>query len=114
MISKKRINEMVPLLNALKCTKSKDRIIFLAHLDDKTRDDLYLTIASVLKSNKVPIETKLALKKKLHPHKESLRCLIAENEPKDKKKKKLTQIGGSPMKILLNTALPLMLNLFPK
>lgn len=114
MLSKKRINELVPLLNALKCVNSKDRIILLAHLDDKTRDDLYLTITSVLRSNKLPIETKLALKKKLHPHKDSLRCLITKGESKDIKKKKLAQIGGSPMKILLNTAVPLMLGLFPK
>lgn len=107
-------NALIPLLNVLKTLKSSDRIIILAHLDEETRDALYLTIASVLRSNKVPIEAKLKLKKKLSPHKKTLRHLICETSSEQSKKKKLTQLGGGPMKLLIDTALPLMLDLFPK
>ena len=114
MVSLKRKKEVIPLLNVLKSMNSTDRIIILAHLDDKTRDDLYLTIDSVLKSEKVPIQAKLNLHKKLHHHKGHLKQLTNKTISKQTKKKKLIQIGGNPLKIILNVALPLMLDLFPK
>lgn len=114
MANSKRVNELIPLLSVLKSLKSSDRIIILAHLDDETRDHLYLTIASVLKSEKVPIQTKLTLKKKLHSHEDSLKHIIDNSVSKQTKKAKLTQLGGGPLKTILNTALPLMLDLFPK
>ena len=105
---------LIPLLNVLKSLSSNDRIIILAHLDDETRDLLYLTISSVLRSEKVPIETRLKLKKKLLPHKAKFRVVTRQDASSQLRKKKLHQLGGSPLKLMIDTALPLMLNLFPK
>lgn len=104
---------LLPFLHVLKSLKARDRIIILAHLDDETRDSIYKTISQVLRSNKVPIQNKLYLRDKLKSHKDNLRYLINQKKSSTQKKKKLTQIGGSPLSVLLNTALPLMLNLFP-
>lgn len=114
MTSHTHRDNLIPLLNILKSMKSKDRIIILAHLDEETRDALCATINSVLTSAKVPIETKLKLKKKLYRHKDDFRHLSSEEATTSSKKKKLSQLGGNPMKVVLDAALPLLLDLFPK
>lgn len=113
MVPLKKKSELIPLLNVLKSLKSTDRVIILAHLDDNTRDDLYLTIESVLQSDKVPFEARIKLQKKLSPHKEQLRHIVDKSVSKQVKKKKLNQLGGNPLKLILNSALPLMLGQFP-
>ncbi len=113
MNRRKQKTQLIPLLNVLKSLKSDDRVIILAHLDDETRDGLYATIAAVLKSEKVPIETRLALHRKLKNHKDCLAHIVSQKTSSKVKKKKLTQMGGGPMKLILQTALPLLLRLFP-
>lgn len=114
MTRRKQKADLLPLLNVLKSLKSDDRVIILAHLDDETRDGLYATISAVLKSDKVPIETKLLLHRRLRNHREPLSHLISDKTSSKIKKQKLTQLGGGPMKLILQTALPLLLHLFPK
>lgn len=114
MNRRRQKTELIPLLNVLKSLKSNDRVIILAHLDDETRDALSATIASVLESEKVPIETRLHLHKKLRDHRDCLKHIISDRASSKTKKKKLTQLGGGPMKHILQAALPMMLQLFPK
>ena len=113
-LSKQRKGELIPLLEVLRSLKSSDRIIILAHLDEETRDALSSTIASVLKSEKVPVETRLGLQKKLHRHGDSLSCVVDHAASGKERRRTLSQLGGGPMKVLLNAALPLLLDLFPK
>ena len=103
---------MLPLLHVLRTIRPEQRVILLAHFDDQTRDALYATIGQVLKSNKVPIRNRLLLKAKLFAHKDKLRYLADKKKTSTSKRRKLAQIGGSPMKYILKTAIPLLLNLF--
>ena len=110
----KKKHVLLPLLNALRSVEPKQRIILMAHFDDKTRDAIYETIAHVLKSEKVPFAKRLFLKSKLTPYKSQLRILANKKKGSLQKKKKLAQIGGGPMSHVLSTAVPLLLNLFSK
>lgn len=105
---------LLPLLGVLKKLPSSDRVILMSHLDDKTRDTLYETIAHVLRSPSVPMRKKLFLKSKLGPFKKHLRFLADKRKPSKLKKNRLTQMGGAPMGYVLRTAVPLLLNLYQK
>jgi hypothetical protein len=108
---------LLPLLHVLKSLKPDYRVIILSHLDDATRDAIYKTITQVLSSDKVPAKRRLYLKSRLSPYKNHLRYLATCKPGKrcqHLKKKRLTQIGGGPMSHVLKTAIPLLLNLFPK
>lgn len=104
----------LPLLAALKALDPKHRVIVLSHLDDVTRDRIYEVIGDVLRSRKLPLEKRLRLKSELEPHKEDFRYLLDVRKSPLQKKKKLMQIGGTPMSQMLNTALPLLLTIYPK
>jgi hypothetical protein len=103
---------VLPLLGLLKGMKSSQRVILLSHLDDKTRDALYQTINSVLKSETVPARKRLFLRTKLLPFKSELRYLASKTKTSSQKRKKLTQMGGAPLGYILATAIPLLLNLY--
>lgn len=109
----KKQQVMLPLLHVLKSIKPAHRIIILAHLDDKTRDALYATIMRVLQSSKVPLETRLKLKSQLKKYQKDLRYLADRSKSDRVKKRKLVALGGSPMRQVLNTAIPLLMNMFP-
>ncbi len=106
------IKFLLPVLDVLRKLKPDQRMILLAHLDDSTRDGLYRTIAHVLKANKVPMETKLRLKRALGPFKKEFRYLADKDKPAVRKKKTLAQVGGKPMGLVLKTAVPLLLDIF--
>jgi hypothetical protein len=113
MARKKRV--LLPLLQVLKSMKPEYRVIILSHLDDETRDSLYETITDVLNSDRVPFRRRLYLKSKLSPYKDHLRYLADRNKNSGYgKKKRLAQVGGGPMSHVLKTAIPLLLNIFPK
>lgn len=110
----KRSKVVLPLLHVLKSIKPEQRQIILAHLDDSARDALYQTIGEVLRSDRVPFAKRLFLKSKLGPHRNDFRYLASPNKSATQKRKKLAQIGAGPMTHLLRTAIPLLMNLFPK
>lgn len=104
--------ELIPLLHVLNTLKPEHRIILLAHFDDKTRDGLYQTIQKVLVSDRMPLRKRLFLKTKLAPYKREFLQLARDARSNVKKKKTLTQVGGSPMRYVLQAAIPLLLNTF--
>lgn len=108
----KKKHVLLPLLNALQTVKPEQRVILMAHFDDKTRDAIYETITHVLKSEKVPFAKRLFLKAKLSPYKNELRFLADKKKGAVKKREKLAQIGGGPMSHVLKAAVPLLLNIF--
>ena len=103
---------LLPFLNLLKTLKPANRVILLSHLDDKTRDVLYETINSVLKSDSVPMRKRMFLRSKLWPFKEDLRYLANKKRTRKQKRSKLTQMGGAPLGYIVSTAIPLLLNLY--
>lgn len=113
-VRKHRTAIVLPLLHVLKSLKPQQRVILLAHLDDKSRDALYQAIGHVLTTDKIPMRKRLFLKHQLSPHKEDLRFLCSKRHDSECKRRKLTQIGGGPMAHILRAAVPLMLNYYAK
>ena len=105
---------LLPLLNILMGLPSEKRIILLNHLDESTKDGIYKCIRSVLHSDEVSLRRRLFLKTKLQPYKSHLRYLArsSKNSSKVLKTRRLTQIGGGPMEVILRTAVPMLLNIF--
>ena len=73
----KRLARLIPLLQALQSVKPEYRVVFLAHLDDESRDQIYQTIDHVLRSDSVPFRKRLFLKSKLGEHRQDLRYLAS-------------------------------------
>ena len=110
----KKQSLILPLLNVLRSVKADARQIILAHLDDKTRDLIYETIAKVLQSGeKIPPRRRANLKFQLSPYKDDLRVITHPKKSTKQKRKRLEQIGGKPMQHIIAAAIPLLLNLFP-
>lgn len=114
---------LLPLLGVLKAVRPYQRVILMAHLNDKTHDALYRTINKVLRSERVPFRKRLFLRSKLRKFKREFRQLSAVSDAPTtrvtrslaaRKKKALMQVGGSPFSYMLQAAIPLLLNLFPK
>lgn len=105
---------LLPLLHSLNSLKPDQRMIILAHLDAKTKNDLYQVIRHVLRSKKLPDGSIRYLRTKLHPFKETLRHLADEKQPRALKAKSLVQVGGGPLGHILPIAIPLLLDTFRK
>jgi hypothetical protein len=106
-------NVLLPLLHVLKSINPEQRVIILAHMDEKTRDAIYETITHVLTSDHMPIDKRILLKNELGAHKKDLRYVIDKKKGSLQRRKKLAQIGGGPMTPVLKLAIPLLLNMFP-
>lgn len=111
-MNKKNRKVILPLLHILKSLKPDQRIIVLAHLDDKTRDILYQTIVWVLRGKKLPHGSRQYLRSKLKSFQKEFRYLGDAGKTERSKKKKLMQIGGGPLKHVLSLAVPLLLDTF--
>lgn len=112
----KRKDIFVPLIQVLRHVSPDHRVILLDHFDDWTRDGLVQTIRQVLSGKKVPERQRLYLKTQLSPYKDDFRSLInpSGRQTSKSKKKALAQVGGKPMDCILNAAIPLLLETFPK
>lgn len=107
------MEQILPLLEALKTVKPHFRVILLGHLDDRTRDALYQTVTKVLRADH-DRRSKLRLRKLLGAYKDQLRDLGAESRKSaNHKKKTLAQIGAGPMSHVLKSAIPLLLTKLP-
>lgn len=105
---------VVPLMQALKKMTPTQRTIILAHLDDKTHATLCDVVSRVVKSKSIPKKRSKSLKKRLAPYKADFRFVTSAKNSAKAKKKRLVQMGGNPLALILGTALPLLLNLFRK
>ena len=105
--------EILPLLGVLKSLPSPQRVIVLAHLDNKTRDKVYECVHLTLQDRSaLPHESKNRLRRRLWKEREDWRCLSCKRSPKALKRQKLLQLGGAPMGFLLKSMVPLMLRLY--
>ena len=103
---------ILPLLDLLQSLPPERMRIFISHLDDKTRDQLYETVMLSLTSSKIPFRKRLFLKTKLAPFRQHLTVLASRRASPSAKKTKLAQIGGAPMKYVLRLAIPVLLGTF--
>lgn len=112
-MKQKTVREILPLLSYLQTLPRDEMKIYISHMDDKTRDALCETVASTIRSSKVPLRQRMMLKKKLDSYKDDLRSL-AQKLPRPQQKKKLQQLGGGPLRYVFGTAVPLLLKGYRK
>ncbi len=92
--------------------KAEHRIVILSHLDDRARDQLCECIHEILYSSRVASRKRLRTALKLIGHSHDLRSVADSSKTRAHRKKKLVQIGGSPMSVLLNAAIPHLAEIF--
>lgn len=112
------LKSIIPFLHILRNLTSEERVIVLSHLNDQTKDSIYKVISLVLRNKKVPFSDRLKLKVKLEPYKKALRYVTNKKsiggggKQSATKTKQLFQIGGEPLGTIIDSAIPLMLDLF--
>ena len=98
---------ILPLLAILADLSATQRTFMLAHLNEKTLRTLCCVVDKVL-HGKFPSLVKENLSRKLSANKKSLRQLCRGRRLSEKSvRNHLTKMGGGPMKLILNTAVPL-------
>ncbi len=98
---------ILPLLVTLADLSSSQRTFMLAHLDEKTLRTLCHVVDKVL-HGKFPSLVKENLSRRLNSNKKNLRQLCHPNRLSERGiRNSLTKMGGGPMKLILNTAVPL-------
>jgi hypothetical protein len=111
---KKYLQDILPFIHTFKTLRPAQRVILLAHLDDKSCNLLCECCANVLHNSKIPTAKRKRLSKALLPHKAALRQLVHPSGSLTAKRKKLYQLGGGPLSLILGTALPLLVDLLRK
>ncbi len=94
--------------------KAEDRIIMMSHLNNEAKDALYKTVTHVMSSENLSGGRRNRLKSKLSPYKKILSYFSSSRSTPSGRRKRVVQLGGSPMNYILNAALPLFVNLFAK
>ncbi len=98
---------ILPLLVTLAELSASQRTFMLAHLDEKTLRTICSVIDKVLHGN-FPRLVKENLSKKLKANKKVLRSLCCYDTLSENSiRKQLTEMGGGPMKLIFNSAVPL-------
>lgn len=105
---KKRAKELLLLFSLLKQLKHKQRVGVIKYLDEKSTESLYEAIHNVLHNKNVSPQRRNRLKRILRPHKNLLRYLGNKKRSKKIKQQKLAEIGGSPLALILSTAIPIL------
>jgi len=114
-LSESKANVLIPFVKTLASIKNPDhRCILMSHLDLDSCELIYETIFNVISNKSIPVKKRQQLQKVLQPHQNNLRYMANKNNKATLKKKRLTQIGGNPLGIILSTAIPLLLEAFKK
>ena len=107
----KKIKKVVPLLRALQNATEEDRQALCKHLGVDGCEAVYECIHNAVHSKKLSAEERSGLKKELSPHKKAIRYLCKPGKNQKKKQKVLSQVGGSPLLMILSSVLPLISSL---
>lgn len=111
---KKQLCDILPFLQTFKELHPSQRGIMLAHLDEKSCNTLYETIANVLRNPNLSETRRKKLRGVLHPYKAAFRTLIKTTGNNAAKRKTLYKIGGFPLATVLGAAIPLLLDIVRK
>jgi len=112
----KRKNTALPLMQVLVGMTPAQRTIIVQHLNDEAQDMLLDSVKYVLQvaPKKMNSERKNNLSGALKEHKCNLRYLCDHKRTVKLRRRRLRQMGGFPLGLILSTAIPMLLNLFTK
>ena len=109
-----KLQKVLPFLQAIKNLNPAHRSVLMNHLDDDSWDLLFQTVSNVISNPLIPGKRKLHLKRQLSRYKAPLRHIANKNASKSSRKKKMLQMGGNPLALILSTAIPLLLDILRK
>jgi hypothetical protein len=105
-MNKKCLQSVLPVLKVLKDMKAKDRQILIPFLVEKVTEAIYECIYNATTNNEMSIEKRKEIKKHTIADKEIYRYLLKPKTNKMKRQKKLHQIGGDSLGLILQTVVP--------
>lgn len=105
-ISRKKLQTAYPLVKLLLRLNSQDRQHLLQYLNSEACDVICECIHNSI-TNK-DLKCRKSLCEKTKSEKDTIRYLVNPKHKVDIKRKKLVQIGGNPLGLILSVALPLL------
>ena len=107
-ISRKKLSKLLPLLNLLKRLSSEERKVLVGYLNQEACDAICQCIHNSITNQDIASQHRQSLKRKTGGVKQTLRYLSNADKPLHLRQKKLSQIGGNPLGIILATVLPIL------
>jgi hypothetical protein len=110
----KKLKKTIPFCRALCKLDDEERSTLLTYLNSEGRDVLYQCMHNCLYNKAIPKEKRHALRATLSGKAKVITYLAKAGNNLEKKRRMLTQHGGSILPAILSAALPLLLSLFSK
>jgi hypothetical protein len=107
-----KLKKAIPLCRALCKLDEEERAALLSYLDGDGRDVLYQCMHNCLYNKAIPRDKRHELRDKLSGKAKVIAYLAKAGNNLEKKRRMLTQHGGSILPTILSAALPLLLSLF--
>jgi len=107
---------VLPLLQTLMGMTPAQRTVIVAHLDEASQDMLIDTIEYVVKTarKKIPQDKADGLSALLTEHKCDVRYMCNRKHPGKLRRRRMRQMGGFPLGLILSTAIPMLFSLLKK
>jgi hypothetical protein len=114
-IPRKKLTKLFPLLKLLTRLSSEERKALVGYINQEGCNAICQCIHNSITNQDIASQNRRNLKQKTAGVKETLRYLSNASKPVHLRQKKLSQIGGNPLGIILATVLPILANfLFSK
>ena len=114
-ISKKKLEKSLPFLKLLSRVSDEDRVILIQHLNKDTCDVVCQCVHNTIKNPNILANDRQAISQKIGSKKDIIRYLSDASRPVHVRQKKLSQLGGNPLGLILSVAIPLLIDfLFKK
>lgn len=105
---KNKMSKIYPILHLLGRLDSEDRSNLIPFLSQDACEGIYECIHNGLKNKSIQIDHRKALRNGLKKNADILRCIIDPKSCDKTKKKKLVQVGGDGIGLIVKTVLPYM------
>jgi len=104
----------LPFLTTLKSVRPAQRTIMLSHLDNPSCEIVCQAIGNALHNTVISPVERTDLKNSCAQYKTLLRYLSRPSGSIEWKKKKLPQLGGQPLEMILSSVIPLLMRRLTK
>lgn len=105
---KHQIAQAYPMLELLSRLEEEDRMKLIPFLNQTGCEGIYECIHNGLRSKLVDLGRRKEIKRTLKSDADIYRCILKNELCSAKKQKKLTQVGGKGLGLLLKSVLPLL------
>jgi hypothetical protein len=113
-LSRKKLTKMAPLLNLLSRLSTEDREIAATFLNDEACEAMCECVHNSITNLSTEETVRDHFKQETKPVIKTLRFLADENKPVSARQKKLPQLGGGILGLVLSLAIPLLTSFLAK